>query len=457
MSTIINCVAIPTCNRPELVNRAVESVVHDAEKSELHPHLLIVDQSDHDVEREVIARLQGTAARTGAAIYYLGKTRKRFLRAKLNISSALFHDKDESSHSIPSHAFGSNRNWATLFFAGRRFASFDDDVIVSRHSFVGLSDEMNGGDAGEAGSFYAYRTRTKLGGRVSQSPHASSSIINEMLQSLDLAPETALESFAIPGVVGHSGMASHALIAETRCPSSRRHLFASDRSHEITLYSTCVVRQNATRTVLPMTSMISTAFARKNGLPLWPFITNGRGEDHILAKCLRAGSVNPYVVNLPFSVLHAPEHGRIPNATVQVASISSILSGLLDWIGTCATLDDLADRLTELVWSSNWHDALKVAVGEHAKRQANYCALVASAPDVCSHAFSSLERLVLEWTSLHIQCASGRVSPSLSLQLLAASQIVRRLTLLVRDWDQCWHEWRCRADEIWHDCLVTNH
>jgi hypothetical protein len=306
-------------------------------------------------------------------------------------------------------------------------------------------------------SFFAYPTAAKLDERVSQKLNHTSSIVCEMLNSLDLAPAGAAESFAIPGITGHSGMASHALIAETRCATSRKYLFASSRSYEQSLNSTHVIRQSATQTVLPMKSLISTAFARCNQAPLWPFMPFGRGEDHMLARCLRSGGVNPFVISLPFSLAHAPVHGRTPNATVQVDSISSILSGVMDFIGPCATLGELANRLDRVFGNDGSLGILQVAIGEHAKRQADYCAEIGSAPDVCTLAFSSLEYMVLEWTSLYKSCASGHLTPSLKLQFSLAGENVRQLISLARDWDRLWHLWRENAQEIWQECALSRH
>lgn len=426
-------IAVPTRNRPQLLSRVVDSILEDVGRSGRPVELLIADQSDPPVERRNAACLRRAAKRLNGDIYHLG-SRARQATAEIGPPETARLSGGPSRED----RHGENRNWISLFFAGRPYASFDDDVVVSGVA----SSELRGADGPRPDSpipwsFLAYPSHADMRSAVDALP-VHRSVTAEIVDGLRRGGSGPGEAFVVPGVAGHSGLASHVLLSDTSCRLSARRLLASDQAFAGAMRATSVVRQAARHRVDAMKGLVATAFAVGNRAPTVPFMPWGRGEDHVLCKALRTGGTAPLVISPDLSVLHLPQHARSPAGTVDGAGVASIATAAMDLVGDCGSADRLVAELLRIAQGRDRGSSLKAALLAHAERQMQYCAHVAQAAAGCATAFAAAEVVMLQWQALAQQCRAARASDTLAARLDEAAEPIRRMALLGTAWPRLW-------------------
>lgn len=424
-------IAIATRNRPQLLSRLVDSVVADVAISDCCIELLVADQSDSNAEARNAACLQAAAARVNGQVFHLGhRARTAVLETAPAIASRLGLCR-------PGHQYGNNRNWISLFFAGDPYASFDDDTVLAHVRPRTLLDADDRNAESVPWSFYAYSSRADLMSALDGAPgHAS--VVADMLDALQHVEVPCTEAFALPGVAGHSGLGTHALLADTGCEATLRRLLASDQAFVTALDSTNVVRQATRRRVYLIASLVATAFAVRNREGTFPYLQWGRGEDHVFCRMLRACGQPPLAVSLDFSVFHFPGHGRGPARTIEVTGIASIATAFLDMFGDCESPQHLAAIMERVVGGPDSQSALQRMVQAHAQRQMNYCADIATRASACPAAFAAIERILLQWQALAVLCRHGDPTGGLDRDLHKAAEAIADLASLTNSWPLLW-------------------
>lgn len=437
-------IAIPTRNRPYLLRRAVTSVLKDVSKSDRPVELLIADQSDLSVEGRNAKWLAGAAKSLRGEIFHLDSRARKFLEGLGPLEIAQL-----SGDPLRLDRYGENRNWISLFFAGCPYVSFDDDVIVNG----GIARELRGAkgcqvDSQIPWSFLAYTSRADLSSEMD--PISSRRCVAlEMLDGLSLGLNGS-EVFAVPGVAGHSGLASHVLLADISCDLSSRRMLASTRTFSSLVASTSVVRQATHLRVDALKSLVATAYATKNQAHTVPFLPSGRGEDHVFAKALRASGKSSLMVSLDFSVFHLPQHERCPARVVDVTGIASIVTAAIESIGNCDSSDHLFAELLGVVRHKEHTAIVQAALCEHAERQMHYCAAVAQAVSQCSGAFAAIETLILSWQALAQKCRSSELGDDLVSRLHEAIKSICQFAQLGEAWQQLW-KWFVANQDVTRD------
>ncbi|WAS90788.1 hypothetical protein [Nannocystis punicea] len=129
----IDLVAIPSAERPAAAERAVASLIADAERfSRPREHLVADGSADPATRADYRQRLAALARAHAARVVYIGDDERRDFIARL---AARGHDPGLVAFALADPertgmAYGTGRNALLLHAVGRRFVCIDDDVIA---------------------------------------------------------------------------------------------------------------------------------------------------------------------------------------------------------------------------------------------------------------------------------------------------------------------------------------
>jgi hypothetical protein len=429
-------VCIPTRNRPHLLRRAIESLERDIRLAGIRCLLLVVDQSDPAIQNTNRSYLGKLSSEWFPNVWHLGNRERKVIYSV----SALYEPMQlttEDARAAQELCYGENRNWPCLFFAGRPFISFDDDVVLrSARPKVTNRENRLGVAGGAPCALLAFDSEQDLHAAVEW---IDSSAVDTLHKALCSTEPESQPQFVSCGVVGHSGLGTHALLAEVGCGVAREHLFASDRSFHRALRSTWVVRQSLSKTVTTMHGFMGTVFGTRNDRALVPFMPFGRGEDKIYATTIRHLRMHDTRLELPHSVLHLPDHGRIPHCEVDVISSSSLTLAFI--IGIAPTdLLSFVRAARERLQSPEWQDIFIEMLGSYAQLQKTYCESVGSQPDLCRAAYRSVARTMLAWRALANACASRRIGGDVVIGLMQSRDTILQWCSIAEVWNDLWAE-----------------
>jgi hypothetical protein len=351
--TRIATLAVPTCGRPELLERALESYLANARD---HGRELEVFVSEDSRDRATAARTREITARVarehGARAYYADRERRRLFAARLaaeagvpppTVQLGLFEDSGLGG------SIGANRNSILLHTVGEAFFSADDDTVCAparlpRHArradvIVGATDAeeywcfpsreealafVEACDADLIGAHEALLGRpldhvlAELG---SSRPVRVGRACAHLVEGLVGAH--ARVAVTLGGVVGDSGMHSGALLLWPEGGTLGR-LLASEQAYMSAFRSREIVRAAPGLSFSHHGPVTSTALGIDNRDWVPPFVPVLRGEDTGWSQLLTQ-VFDDAVLGYPEEiVLHAPEEARAFQQGAAVRSFASL-------------------------------------------------------------------------------------------------------------------------------------
>jgi hypothetical protein len=332
----ISCVAIPTCDRPRELQRALESYVACAHRYSRKMRFFVADDSLHSESRrrnkEVVCRV---AKSSDCKFYYAGLEEKTDFVQALASQSGIPRKTLEFALFGPRNCrlrIGSNRNAILLHTLGELVLTVDDDSICMGGTFsnpderdsLALGSEWDSPDhwffasRGEAmrsvelTQLNIFEEHEKLLGRSLISllkmhrdrflgirnpcPH----LMKSLLSHEGRVPVT------FTGTLGDSGKCSRGWIATTRNRSTRARLTSSEGAYRIAVTSREVARQFNSLTIVHHGAPVATAMGVDNRDLLPPFVPGYRNSDGLFAVCLSRCMSNTYFGHIPWVLAHDP-------------------------------------------------------------------------------------------------------------------------------------------------------
>jgi len=348
--------AVPTCDRPQLLRRALASYAAHFSRTSRFPKLLVADDS-RTPEAVIASReaVQEQAKSWQAQVVYTGPEEKRRLIDKLAKDGVAPREVLEFGIFGPASetpTMGANRNVILLQTAGEMVLNVDDDTLCQPCAApeTDLAGVRLGSD-GDPTEFWFFPNRESasdfvrpadvdvlaaherfLGREVWSLVKPGAGVVSQA--DLRLACGHLLESvwigngsvpITLNGSVGDSGMYSGRNIPIHRNLETRRRLLRSEADYRSALESREILRQARSATVCHGSPFMGMFFGSDNRRLLPPFFPLGRNEDGIfgygIARCLE----NSFFAYLPWSLIHDPPSGRVyfadAAATVRISDI----------------------------------------------------------------------------------------------------------------------------------------
>lgn len=364
----ITSLLVPTANRPQALERLLESYLQHFQKHGREPRVVVGDDSqDPSANREVLARLR---QKSGARIEHLDAEARGKLVEERSGGDA--HKREALRFLLqPNRALGTtigaNRNALLLASAGELVLSADDDTVCSLHGprspLPGIAF-LNAGTEAQPLSRWPDRGTAKaqlqpvdvdlLGAHEQVLGRSLAAVVAEALAApgaqltgLDGDLHAALStngprvSITVAGLVGDSGSSATPLLSmlEATGPEAAR-IFADPQTALAIARSREVVKVPQQLRAGAIGPLMTTFFGLDNRAPLF-FFPCLRREDASFRELLhrtRPGSMQAY---LPLALEHAPVD--VPNRDLPVVSMADVLLAALVDVPRAAPGSSAAD------------------------------------------------------------------------------------------------------------------
>lgn len=354
----IRCIAVPTCDRVDLLSRNLAGLVESCRRFERSVEVVVADDTaDPDGRAACRAILRSLSDESGVCIAYAGAEEKRAFADMItdagDVPSEIVHFACTGDTSLGLTTVGANRNAVLLHTVGEMIFSVDDDVACriaaapDRQDGIAFSSQ---GSPLEASFFpdresalrsvdFVQRDVLALHEQwLGRDPWAVAGANHSPEIHLDEADPTLLRrlragqgrvAVTLNGTVGDCAWDNADFYLFQRDETVAR-LTRSENSYH-TGRSTRELVQAARRTTFTDNPdpMFATCIGLDNRRLLPPFTPVGRAEDVafgvLLARC--CGPV--YAVHLPWVLVHAPAGARsFPDERMFSVSFNS-------WIPSC--------------------------------------------------------------------------------------------------------------------------
>ena len=354
--------AIPTCDRPEMLRRCIKSFGENFRKYGRFPKLLVADDSKMPETRAATRAVVDEAGLTwGAGVEYVGLEEKRRLIDRLAAHGV---PRDVLGFGIlgpggPAQGAGASRNVIVLHTLGDLVLSVDDDTVcqpcVAPGTAAGglrLGAELDPSEYWffpDRQSALAFAERAdidvlagherllgrpvhSLAGAQCQNAGADmGSACSHMIQSLWEGHGRVL--FTSNGAVGDSGMYSSRIFPLHRGNGTRSRLLASEEQYRAALESRELLRQPSTQFISHRSAFMSTFFGLDNRWLMPPFFPVGHCDDGIFAFVADRGIEGCYFGYLPWALAHDPSSSRAYSTraatTVRISDV--VMSCVATW------------------------------------------------------------------------------------------------------------------------------
>lgn len=333
----ISAVAIPTCDRPVELRRALSSYMRNTQRFGRTCEFAVMDDTKTPEGREANrALLCDLARREGAVIRYAGIKEKRCFAAALSTESGVAKEVvDVALFGMEgfNNTCGANRNAVLLHTVGDLLLSVDDDTVCQIVAPPVLRQEVALDSRGIAAwDHWFYASREEVLRDLSTRDQDVLSIHEEALgkrldaclaehggradwqrMSASLLGHTAVHAdgkvlLTMNGLFGNAGYGAPLL--SYGAPSFER-LVASEQAYHAALSSMEMIR-SVPATTLTMDAPVAGGFLgldNRDFLP--PFMPVARGEDSIFGALLSRCFPGCMQALLPWLLLHSPPHARI--------------------------------------------------------------------------------------------------------------------------------------------------
>jgi hypothetical protein len=359
----LNCVTIPTRDRPAQLAQALNSYAASTQRSGHRPTFFVADDSKDGAQRAANKKVADDAAVAYEVdVLYSGNDEKQAYLCALTESGDLPHPVVRFALFGPdgvASTYGANRNAILLQTSGARFLSVDDDTlcrIATAPDLAGL-DMIKIGVEADPTEFWFFPDRSKaletvkwgdvdliaeherLLGRslsgVSQAAAESKRVLDLTCphQFLDLCQAQGRIRITISGSIGDSCFHSGEGFLATTNPSTRDRLVSSPESFRTALTSREVLRVTASSTVGHILPCIAACIGLDNTELLPPFFPVGRSEDGTFGLTVQKCVPHAYAGRLPWAVLHSPPDLRNNPAGVPVRICDIISASISTWTG----------------------------------------------------------------------------------------------------------------------------
>jgi hypothetical protein len=331
----LELVSVPTCRRPEALERCLGSHVEAARRFARPLQLSVLDDARSDEEcmraRSVAMRFAGPG---GCAVRYGGVAEKRrhvaLLEQRLggyrDELAFLFFGTESAGCTI-----GANRNAQLLDAIGGRYLSVDDDtvgaVVGSRQRGLTLTSAV------DPTTVRVFADRAGACAQVVDPSADALAMHDETLGHAvsDLVGRCAVDELALeaPGprllksVLEHRAIVaatSSGTYGDSGAASSEHHAFRDDVRAQLVADEarfSVLLRTRETSRGVERATVTDGAHCQAGALALDarrllpPFFPVLRGEDVIWGATLRACFENAYIAHVPCAVLHAPIDARV--------------------------------------------------------------------------------------------------------------------------------------------------
>lgn len=327
---------IITCDRPDAVQRLLDSILHNADLA-LHDSLYLIDDSRNPAQAERNRKLLATSAgRSPIPMIYFGAAEQgRFIDS---LAERLPEFEDEIRFLVDrrqwSHhpTYGLSRSWALLLSVGYRCLMLDDDVLCEAY---GPSAEIPPVTLGEKetgielfASEAAWRAvaapvpRDPLAGHSQCLGMSLAQVLGELgdgalhpdqLQGASLDAQAGLEAdspvlITQCGTLGDPGGKISQLLLTSR-PDTTRLILSHDNAMELAFtqrqfWMACL------RPTLERTAAISQMTGVDNTRLMPPYFPAFRGEDMVFGWMVNRLYPGSRTLNYPWAVPHLPLESR---------------------------------------------------------------------------------------------------------------------------------------------------
>ncbi len=336
-----SAVAIITCDRPDALERLLDSIREGADLTRHEQFLLVDDSRDSGCAQRNAAAARQFSRRTGRAMVYLGRTAQRALLDKL-LGALPGHERGirfllDSRRWSGRPTYGLARTVAILFSVGQRLVVLDDDVlcsvVASPHTTAGmrLGGQPRRVDVYASREAMAAETRRlgfdPLAGHCELLGTNLAAVIDAgaMITPPGSAPAPELLRGANAAALAQWSSASPVLVTQsgslgdpgtvgvdwlyTVDPDSARRVIASDGGLEAALANRHYWMGQPCLTLSRM-PIISQVTGLDNSRLLPPYFPVFRGEDYLFGAMVEF--LHPQAVSLeyPWSVPHLPMPSR---------------------------------------------------------------------------------------------------------------------------------------------------
>lgn len=325
-------VAILTWERPQALERLLESIAANCDTEKLH-HLYVIDDSR---KTENISQNQALinqfTSRLAVPIEYFGRTEQKSLLTKL-VNQLPEHENAIHFLADPSRwkdhwTSGLSRNLALLLSCGRRLVMIDDDVVCDLYNPPRQKPDITFSDEPREAAFFSSEQEWAFL-RQPMNPDP----INRHMQCLGLTVSEALEvlgenhlkpaGFTNATALQLSDLSSESAVLVTECgslgcpgtsnntwlpdmaPASLKQLLASSKSTTDALSTRQVWSGRNHPHFTPHSNMSPiTGFDNREMLP--PYLPIMRGEDRLFGYMLDIIFPTSVTLDYPWAIPHLP-------------------------------------------------------------------------------------------------------------------------------------------------------
>jgi hypothetical protein len=327
----IASVCIPTRNRPEMLQRCVESYIRCALQYNRRIDLVVVDSSDDATvrERNVEALLQ-LKRRYGAGISYIGPEEKQDFARRLaaqGVDPCCADFAIRNPEGCPNDT-GANRNALLLATVGECTVQVDDDTVcrvmpwIARREGVRITSRFNPTefaflDEGEAFPAQRFETQDFFGLHESLLGQSVGTLVERHgldAETFDRPSARLLRriergggrvALTALGVAGDSGMSRSAYFLQLE-GEARASLLRSERVYRGAMSGHRLIRAVPRLTVVDAALCMTLNLGIDNRRLLPPFMPVQRLEDDIFEALLRACAEGGSFGFLPWALMHDP-------------------------------------------------------------------------------------------------------------------------------------------------------
>ena len=336
----ISCLSIPTCDRPDRLQRAIRSFGVNFRAHGRFPKLIVVDDSKTPEGRAATKAVTDEECRRwGAATSHIGVKEKQELATRLSKAGDIPPEVLEFGILGPggtAQGAGANRNVILLNTLNELVLSVDDDTVCDPCTPPEL--DLNALRLGaefdppeywffpEPDSAFGFAQRADID-VLGEHERMLGQPLHSLVASRNECGGVDMESacghvvrnlwdgkgrilITSNGHVGDSGMYSGRGLPLHTSAGTRARLLASEAAYRSALRSRYILRQVSTEIVSHGLGFISMFFGLDNRVQLPPFFPVGHCDDGIFAHIVNTCMPGCYFGYLPWAMVHDPVPGR---------------------------------------------------------------------------------------------------------------------------------------------------
>lgn len=353
----IECVAIATRNRPEMLRRLLDELDENLAEFGRKPQITVLDDSDEESSQRVNAEVIGRfKSRSGAKLLYIDQTKRKRLVEQLTQSAGLLDRTAAFAlHRHPSFPFstGAAQNALLLASAGRCMLFLDDDIRCRTTPIPGCSNQIAVGDAHIESWFFESEREIEqcpfiqedlLGlherllnfesadwaSNLATTPGANT---NELFRRLKSGEASVVISQM--GILGDTGVDSP-LPSYISGPETWARLVRSVNLYNSAIKNRLILRGAKCFFVTHAVHSQTHCLAVDNQKVVPPFLPIMRGQDGLFGLLVSKCIPNSLFGVVPRAILHSPQRARefAPKAAIASSSRVQLSEAIMALVST---------------------------------------------------------------------------------------------------------------------------